>query len=382
MAERPDHPKKRKLAVIDLEKCTYCGACMEACKKFNAIEMEVDKADAGINKDDYRDVWVFAEQRHHELSTVSFELLNEGRLLAGKLNAGLCAILIGSKAGGMPQELIYHGADRVYVIENDMFGEFREDSYSSVLSDLIEKKKPEVVLMGATNIGRSFASRVAAKIQTGLTADCTGLDIEPGTRNLLQTRPAFGGNIMATILTPNHRPQMATVRHKVFKQSPRDTGRKGEVEKVEIDTGKLKARTKFLKYVADTSAKVNLAEADIIVSGGRGLGKPEGFKLVEELAAAIGGAVGSSRAAVDAGWIPYSHQVGQTGRTVAPRIYVACGISGQIQHLVGMSSADVIVAINKDPDCPMMKIATFAIEGDVYEVIPSLVNELKKTRGA
>jgi electron transfer flavoprotein alpha subunit len=233
--------------------------------------------------------------------------------------------------------------------------------------------------MGATNIGRSFASRVAARIYTGLTADCTALDIDLSTRNLMQTRPAFGGNIMATILTPRHRPQMATVRHKVFKPSQKDANRQGEVIKRQFDASKLMNRSKFLSFIKDTTAKVNLADADIIVSGGRGLGNPDGFRLIEELAEAVGGAVGSSRAAVDSGWIPYSHQVGQTGRTVSPKIYFACGISGQIQHQVGMGSAEIIVAINKDPHCPMMKMATYAIEGDLYDIIPWIIKEIKNS---
>jgi electron transfer flavoprotein alpha subunit len=379
--DRPDHPKKHKLAVIELEKCNFCGACVDACKKFGAIIIEVEEKKVSIDASQYRGVWVYAEQRHNEISPVVYELLNEGRQLCNKLNVPLSAVLIGNNVGNMAQELIYHGADKVYVIEDKIFEEFQDDPYSAVLAKLINEEKPEIVIMGATNIGRSFASRVAAKIRTGLTADCTGLDIEPDTRNLLQTRPAFGGNIMATILTPHHRPQMATVRHKVFKKAPRDDSRKGEVIKVSTDSEQLKSRTKFVQFIRDTTVKVNLSEADIIVSGGRGLGNADGFKLIEKFARALGGAVGSSRAAVDAAWIPYSHQVGQTGRTVAPKIYIACGISGQIQHLVGMGSSDVIVAINRDPEAPMMKIATFALEGDLYKIIPAIIEEIKKIRG-
>lgn len=379
MTERPDHPKKLKLAVIDMHKCTFCGACVEACKKFGAITMVKDEpATPGADLSAYRGVWVYAEQRHGEISPVVYELLNEGGVLAKKLNVPLSAVLIGDNIEARAQDLIQHGADKVYVFDAPAFIEFQDDSYADVLSQLINEEKPEIVLMGATNIGRSFASRVAARIRTGLTADCTALDIDPATRNLMQTRPAFGGNIMATILSPRHRPQMSTVRHKVFKPACADASRTGQVIKKTVDTSKITNRTKFLGFIKDTTAKVNLSDADIIVSGGRGLGKTEGFKLIEELAEALGGAVGSSRACVDAGWIPYSHQVGQTGRTVAPKIYFACGISGQIQHQVGMSSSDIIVAINKDPSCPMMKMATFAIEGDLYEVIPWIVKEIKK----
>jgi len=374
---RPD--KKIKLAVIDEMKCNFCGACLESCKKYQAIVIEKDDIKANvIDKSLYKNVWVYAEQRHGEISPVVFELLGKGRELADKLSVKLCAILMGHNIENKSTDLIDHGADTVYVYDDEILKEFQDDPYSELLAQLIKEEKPEIILMGATNIGRSFASRVAAKIWTGLTADCTGLDIDPETRNLMQTRPAFGGNIMATILTKNHRPQMATVRHKVFKKAEKKQNAKGEIIKKSFDKTKVKNRTAYLQFVADLSQKVNLAEADIIVSGGRGLGKPEGFQLIEEFAKAIGGAVGASRATVDAGWIPYSHQVGQTGRTVSPKLYVACGISGQIQHLVGMQSSDRIVAINKDPECPMMKLATYALEGDLYQVIPEIIKELKK----
>ncbi|MDD5687964.1 MAG: electron transfer flavoprotein subunit alpha [Elusimicrobia bacterium] len=377
LTARPD--KKIKLAVIDELKCNYCGACLDACKKYQAIVIEKDDivsktSDIG----QYKNVWVYAEQRHGEISPVVYELLSKGKELADKLKVQLCAILMGNKIESKAIDLINHGADKVYLYDDEILNEFQDDPYSELLAQLIKEEKPEIILMGATNIGRSFASRVAAKIRTGLTADCTGLDIDPKTRYLMQTRPAFGGNIMATILTKNHRPQMATVRHKVFKKAEKRENAKGEIIKKTFDKSKVKNRTNFLQFVADLSQKVNLAEADIIVSGGRGLGKPEGFQLIEEFAKAIGGAVGASRATVDAGWIPYSHQVGQTGRTVAPKIYFACGISGQIQHLVGMQSSETIVAINKDPECPMMKLATYAIEGDLYQVIPEIVKEIKK----
>ncbi|MBI5574287.1 MAG: 4Fe-4S binding protein [Elusimicrobia bacterium] len=371
--------KKLKLAVVNEMKCNFCGACLDACKKYQAIVIEKD--DIGLRTSDfgqYKNVWVYAEQRHGEISPVVFELLDKGRELADKLKVKLCAVLMGNKIESRAKDLIEHGAETVYLYDDEVLNEFQDDPYCELLSQLIREEKPEIILMGATNIGRSFASRVAAKIHTGLTADCTGLDIETETRNLMQTRPAFGGNIMATILTKNHRPQMATVRHKVFKKTEKNPNKKGEIIKKIFDRTKIKNRTKYLQFVADVSQKVNLAEADIIVSGGRGLGKSEGFLLIEEFAKSIGGAVGASRATVDAGWIAYSHQVGQTGRTVAPKLYIACGISGQIQHLVGMQSSDIIVAINKDPECPMMKIATYAIEGDLYQIVPEIVKELKK----
>jgi electron transfer flavoprotein alpha subunit len=369
----------KQLAVIDLDKCTYCGACVEVCK-YKAIVLEKEEV-ASVDFKDYKNIWIYAEQRRGEISPVVFELIAKGRELADKLSCKVCSVLLGHNVKELASELIYYGSDVVYIVDDPVLTEFLDEPYSECLSWLIKKYKPSILLMGATNIGRSFASRVAAKIWTGLTADCTGLDVDVATHNLLQTRPAFGGNIMATILTPRNRPQMATVRHKVFKPLKKDTNRKGEIVEEQYNFTNVKIRTKFLEFVKDTTAKVNLAEADIIVSGGRGLGGPDGFKLLEELADLLGGAVGASRAAVDSGWIPYSHQVGQTGRTVAPKLYIACGISGQIQHLVGMGSSEIIVAINKDPSAPMMKIATYAIEGDLYEIVPELIKAVKEYKG-
>lgn len=366
-------------AVVDMEKCRFCGSCVDVCG-MKAITMQKDEVKDAVDKSLYKGVWVYAEQRHGEISSVVYELLNKGAELAKSLNVALSAILIGSNISQKAQDLINRGADKVFVYDDPILAEFQDDPYSCILANLIKEEKPEIVLMGATNIGRSFASRVAAKIYTGLTADCTALEIEKETRNLMQTRPAFGGNIMATILTPRHRPQMATVRHKVFKEAPIQEDRKGEIINKTTDVQTILNRTKFLGFFKDSSADINISDADIIVSGGRGLGNPEGFKLIKELADLLGGAVGASRAAVDSNWIPYSHQVGQTGRTVAPKIYIACGISGQIQHMVGMSSSDTIIAINKDKDCPMMQTATYSLVGDLYEIIPAIMNEIKKSK--
>ena len=370
---------KDSKAVVDGEKCRFCGSCVDVCG-MKAITMHKEEVKNAVDKSLYKGVWVYAEQRHGEISSVVYELLNKGSELAKSLNVPLSAVLIGSNISAKAQDLIKRGADKVYVYDDPILAEFQDDPYSCILADLIKEEKPEIVLMGATNIGRSFASRVAAKIYTGLTADCTALEIDMQTRNLMQTRPAFGGNIMATILTPNHRPQMATVRHKVFKEAQVQEGRTGEVINKTINAQTIINRTKFLGFFKDETADINISDADIIVSGGRGLGNPEGFKLIKELADLLGGAVGASRAAVDSDWIAYSHQVGQTGRTVAPKIYIACGISGQIQHLVGMSSSDTIIAINKDKECPMVKSATYSLIGDLYEIIPAIIKELKNRK--
>jgi len=365
-----------KLAVIDFDKCTLCGACVESCK-FEAIllrrEEEVKQDISG-----YKDVWVIAEQKKGEIQSVTYELLGKGQELAEKLDVDLCAVLLGSKIQSKCNELIWRGAKKVYLVEAPELELYQNEPYANIISELINQHKPEIVLCGATSIGRSLVSRVAVKIDAGLTADCTGLDIDEERRLLLQTRPAFGGNIMATIICPNHRPQMSTVRHKVMKEAEVDKSIKGEIVKQDFDKKMLSSKTKVIDVVEEEGQGVNLAEADIIISGGRGLGKPESFALLEELAEVMGGAVGASRAAVDSDWIAYSHQVGQTGKTVCPKIYISCGISGQIQHLAGMSSADIIIAINKDPDAPIFEVANYGIVGDLYDVLPALTKKLKE----
>lgn len=368
--------KKRLLAVIDMAKCNLCGACVEPCK-FDAIVITKVDVPSAINIADYRDVWVMAEQSDGHIAPVTYELLGVGRKLANDLSTDLCAVLFGSDITNKAHDLIIRGADKVYVVDRPELQFFQDEPYSAGLIELIRKYKPCIVLCGATAIGRSLVSRVAVPINAGLTADCTGLAIDPATHNLLQTRPAFGGNIMATIITPNARPQMATVRHKVMKEAVPDNTRTGKIIAEEIAEYLLRSRAKRLEFVPEQETTVNLAEADIVVSGGRGMQKPENFALIRELAEVLGGGVGSSRAAVDAGWMPYSHQVGQTGKTVCPKIYFACGISGQIQHLAGMSSSDIIVAINKDPDAPIFKVATYGIEGDVLQILPLLIQRFR-----
>jgi len=363
------------------EYCQACMACIETCPEGaisevkGADEKVVDKAAL----DAYRGVWVFAEQREGKAAQVAFELLGAGRRLADALKVELSAVLLGAD-DSQAQELIRYGADKVYHCDDQSLASFNDQPYSRVLADLIEEHKPEIVLAGATPIGRSFVPRVAARLSAGLTADCTQLEVEEGSRDLQQVRPAFGGNIMANILCPNNRPQIATVRPRVMKPIERDESRKGEV--IKVTPKDLSSGTKVLDTVKeDSGLAVNLQEADVIISGGRGMGNPEGFKLLHELAELLDGTVGASRAAVDEGWIPYSHQVGQTGKTVCPKVYIACGISGAVQHLVGMQSSDIIIAINKNPDAPIFGVATFGIVGDVYEVLPALIKKIKEARG-
>ncbi|MFA5088587.1 MAG: electron transfer flavoprotein subunit alpha, partial [Candidatus Omnitrophota bacterium] len=305
-----------KKAVIDLDKCTLCGACVDICK-FKAIEIK-RKTQKTENIDKFSGVWVFGEQKKGIVQPVAYELLGKGRELAKKLNTQVSCVLLGHSIKEKAQELIYRGADIVYVVDSPELAHFLDEPYTKILVNLIRKYRPEIFLCGATSIGRSLISRVAVKIHTGLTADCTGLDIDPQEKLLLQTRPAFGGNIMATIVTRNHRPQMSTVRHKVMKESETDTSRQGKIIEESFHSSFLTSRTKILDIVEEVTSTVNLTEADIIVSGGRGLRGPENFPLLEELAKVLGGAVGASRAAVDSGWMPYSHQVGQTGKTVCP----------------------------------------------------------------
>ena len=360
-----------------LENCNLCGACVDSCK-FGAIEITTDKGlENEIDINEYKDVWVFAEQREGKIASVTFELLGAAKKLAQDLGQSLCAVLLGDGVDSQANTLIEYGADVVYLVDNPKLRNYNDEIYTNVFTDLINEYKPNIVLMGATTYGRSLAPRVSSRLNTGLTADCTALEIHPKDNILMQTRPAFSGNLMATIICPNHRPQMATVRPKVMKPLDKDSNRQGKIicPKITVEDSLM---TKVIETVKEAKEGVNLTEADIIVSGGRGLGDPKHFKLIEELAKVLGGAVGASRAAVDAGWISYSHQVGQTGKTVSPKIYIACGISGAIQHLAGMSSSDIIIAINKNPDAPIFKAATYGIVGDLHQIIPLLVSEFKK----
>jgi electron transfer flavoprotein alpha subunit len=356
------------------EGCTLCGACKDVCVS-EAITIETVAAPVGVSGDSHG-VWVFAEQWEGKLKSVSYELLAKGKELADNLQTELCAVAFGH--GLDAASLVGFGAEKVYLVDSPEFVRNPEDIYTHLLIDLIRQYKPEVVLAGATALGRSFIPRVAAVLGTGLTADCTGLEIDLKDKLLLQTRPTFGGNIMATIITQAGRPQMATVRPRTFKATPCVLKKPGQIINVDFNKEQVTAKTKLLNFIEDVTQHVKLEEADIIVTGGRGLGKKENLKIIEELAEALGAAVGVSRPLVDEGWIPYSHQVGQSGKTVTPKLYVACGVSGAFQHLVGMQTAECIVAINTDPKAPIFDVATYGIVGDLFTVIPMMIKKIKE----
>lgn len=361
------------------EACTACGACVSTCP-VTAIIRDVEEAATAIDKAAYKDVWVYIEHADGQARNVGFELLGEGRKLADSMGQKLAGIIVGDKVEQLVKAVFANGADKVYLVEGKEFAKYTTDAYTAVFTDLITDYKPSVILMGATINGRDLGPRVACRVGTGLTADCTDLGIDEQTGLVAWTRPAFGGNIMATILCPEHRPQMGTVRPNVFKRPQPVFGRTGEVIRVSSTVKPEAIRTKVIEAVQVCTGSCNLEESEIIVSGGRGMGKPENFVLIEELAAVLGGAVGASRAVIDAGWKPHPHQVGQTGKTVGPKVYIACGISGAIQHVAGMSSSDTIIAINKDADAPIFKVADYGIVGDVMEVLPALTEEFKKAK--
>ena len=383
--------------VVNLEKCIGCRRCVKVCPA-EALEMyytpeeqkildqiassskelqEASIEEAGIKE--YKNVWVFVEHTEGEAATVSWELLGAGAKLASSLKVELCSVVIGDKVQHLCQDSFAYGATRVYLIDAPVFHYYRTETYNKAICYLVKKYKPEVLLMGATGLGRDLAGAVATKLNTGLTADCTGLDIdEKG--YLLQTRPAFGGNIMATIFTERTRPQMSTVRPHVMLLPQKDTSRKGEIVIESMMIKEEDVATKVLEVVKDQRAECDLAAAEVIVSGGRGMSSGENFTLLQQLADELGGVVGCSRAVVEAGWMPAERQVGQTGKTVRPKIYIACGISGAIQHLVGMQSSDVIIAINQDKYAPIFEVATYGIVGDVFQVVPAIINNIRELR--
>lgn len=331
----------------------------------------------------YKGVWCFGEIRRGKLVPTIFELLNVGKQLAESLKEKLCVVVVGHNLDQWTKELFESGADIVYLIDNPELANFVDEAYARVLADLMNKEKPNKVLLPASTVGRSLAGRLGTALNTGAAADCTELTISAGTNGLKQgslvaVRPTYGGNVLASVACENSRPEIASVRAMVFARAEKTQGKTGEVVKVAVDPSQWNLRTKFVSFTPEQSAEIDIASADKIVSGGRGLGKAEGFEAIRSLAKALHAAVGASRAAVDSGWIAYRHQVGLTGRTVRPKLYVACGISGQVQHLAGMGQSEVIVAINRDAECPMMKLATFSVEADLYEFIPLIVEELQK----
>lgn len=329
-----------------------------------------------------KNLWVVVETEEGVAKNVGYELLSVGRTLADKLGEQLVALVMGKNVQAVAQASIAYGADQVLLVEGDEYETYNTDAATYATVTLIEKYHPSIVLYGATNNGRDLAPRVACKLETGLTADCTELDIDEETGLLVSTRPTFGGNLMATIMCPDHRPQMSTVRPGVFKKGTPDDSRTGEIvaEDVHIDPSEI--RVQLVERIKEVAEAVNLEEAEIIVSGGRGLKDEKGFEMLKELADLLGGTVGASRAAVDAGWIPHAHQVGQTGKNVSPKLYIAVGISGAIQHLAGMSGADTVVAINKDPDAPIFGVADYAVVGDLFEVVPALIEAIRAKKEA
>ncbi|MHA1728355.1 MAG: FAD-binding protein [Promethearchaeota archaeon] len=364
-----------KLAVIG-DECTLCGACVQVCN-FDAITIQRKKVD-NIEFSQFKDIWIVAEIKNNKIRNVSFELLGKAIALAEELKQDPCVILLGNNAKKFIEEFSDKGAKKIYVAEHEALEDYYTETYSSIVIGLISKYKPNIVLYPATISGRDLAPRVASILGLGLTADCTELSIMDG--QLLQTRPAFGGNIMADIISPNTRPQMATVRPNVMEQASLKENNSAEIIEtpVKINPKSLKLKIKEIVSGATDGGGIPVDEADIIVSGGRGVGSQEGFKILEDLADVLKGAVGASRAAVDLGWIPKSHQVGQSGTTVSPTIYIACGISGTIQHLVGMKSSDVIIAINTNPEAPIFEVANYGIVGDLHEVVPLLTEAFRK----
>ena len=332
-----------------------------------------------MNIADYKGIWVYAEQRDGELQKVALELVGKGRALADNLGVELTAVLLGNNVDSIANELLAYGADKVIYAEDERLAHFNTDAYTRVISDLANERKPEIILVGASVLGRDLGPRLAGRLSTGLTADCTSLEVEEGTNQLMMTRPAFGGNLMATIMCTDHRPQMATVRPGVFDKLAKDEAKvnASKIEKVSVQLDEVDLRVKLVEAVKIAKEVADVSEAEILVSGGRGMGSKENFALLQELADALGGTVSGSRAAVDNGWVDHALQVGQTGKTVRPRVYIACGISGAIQHLAGMQDSDYIIAINRDADAPIMHVADLGLVGDITKVIPELVAQVK-----
>lgn len=393
--------------IISAEKCIGCAKCLKVCpaealhmflteKEKEQLELwKKQKAAAGTKVDDeldddekelqemlatYKGVWVFIEQTEGKCAEVSWELLGEGAKLAKKLNTELCAVVMGYNVKNICKDTFAYGATKTYIVDSAVLKHYRTQAYRKALNHLVSKYKPEIILMGATGIGRDLAGAVATDVKTGLTADCTGLDIDDK-GNLMQTRPAFGGNIMATIMCDRFRPQMSTVRPNVMDMPQKINNTTGTIITETVPIKENDIISKVLEIITDKNkADIDIAGAEIIISGGRGMMNNENFSILRELADEIGAVVGASRSAVDAGWMPHSRQVGQTGKTVRPCIYIACGISGAIQHLVGMQDSDIVIAINRDKEAPIFEVATYGIVGDLFQIIPAMTKEVRKRK--
>ncbi len=357
-----------------------CGACCDACQ-FGAISVERPWAESESNLEKCRGVFVFAEQNEGFLKPCVLELLKEGRRLADKLDQELGAVLLCDGPSEMCSPLFAHGSDKVYLASDPSLASYQTEAYTALLTGIVNQYQPSILLFCATTTGRDLAPRLAARLGTGLTADCTQLDIEEGTGLLLQVRPAWGGNLMASIKTPHHRPQMATVRPRAPRRGAEPVGRKGEVIRIPVTIHPQARRVTVVDFIKEGGEGVNLEEAEVVVCGGRGLKSEAHFGMIEELAELLGGAVGATRGVVDAGWKPHSYQIGQTGKMVQPRIYIACGVSGSLQHRVGMEKSEWIVAINTDPAAPIMQMAQYPLVGDLFQVLPALINEIRLRRG-
>lgn len=356
-----------------LDRCTSCGACLSSCKQ-EAIGTDAEpKVIPDFN--DRRGVWVFAEQKEGKLNSVSLELLGIARALADELGQDVSALLLGDQVSDMSETLIKHGANSVYLAEHETLKDYRTIAYTKVIEGLVMSYKPGILLMGATHNGRDLAPRVARRVGSGLTADCTELSIDSEDGVLLQTRPAFGGNVMATIVNKYSRPQMATVRPGVM-EAPKKSDRKGNVIDYEVSLAEEEIGTEILGTVIEKRKSVDITKARVLVAGGRGVGNEEGFKVIKDLALVMDGEVAGTRVTVEEGWIPAEHQVGQTGQSVRPEIYIACGISGAIQHRAGMMNSRYIIAINKDPLAPIFQVADWSIVGDLHEVVPEMISQL------
>ncbi len=372
---------QKKKAVLNAG-CTNCGACIDACE-FGAITFKGSRGRIRMDLTPFKGIYVFIEQGNQTASKVSLELLGKARRLADEFSRLgkkqlVTAILIGYELGNIADELIYYGADHVIIVKDKPFGMYRTDIYTKAIVQIAREKKPEILLFGATPQGRDLAPRVANRLRTGLTADCTALDICTEEGILLQTRPAFGGNIMATIVCPDNRPQMATVRPGVMKRYPRDPEKTGTKEVMTIDLDEKDFIIRVLDIIASTKKHVKLEDAKIIVAGGHGVKNSRGFKILEAFAAELGAEVGASRAAVDAGWIGQDHQIGQTGKTVRPELYIACGISGSIQHLAGMSQSKYVISINTDRKAPIVSASDVTFIGDLFRIVPMLTEKIRE----